>query len=235
MGRGLLLGTEYMWSHSINDGNIGGGEGAQPQDNSCRHCDRGNSPQDIRHTFTANWVYGLPFGRGQRYWNSGPASHVIGGWELSGIWTMRTGRMLTISVNRSGADIPDGNTRTLRPNLVPGVSIYPAGDRTFAQWLNLAAFAVPASQTWGNAGRAIAVGPGLAQVDVALQKVNRITEATSITIRVEAFNIFNRTLAGNPGTNISAPASFGLINSGLNRSIGTGTSRQLQLGLRLAF
>ena len=43
VARGLIWGTEYMWSHSINDNNIGGGEGAQPQIATCRACDRGNS------------------------------------------------------------------------------------------------------------------------------------------------------------------------------------------------
>ena len=80
VGRGLTWGTEYMWSHTINDGNIGGGEGVQPQIATCRACDRGNSPQDIRHTMTSNWIYQLPFGRARnispraplrRFWAAG--------------------------------------------------------------------------------------------------------------------------------------------------------------------
>jgi hypothetical protein len=235
VARGVTWGTEYMWSHSINDNSIGGGEGSQPQNNFCRACDRGNSGQDVRHTITSNWIYQLPFGAGQRYLNAGPASKILGGWEMSGIWTARTGRMLTVSVSRSAADVPDGNTSGQRPDLVPGVSIYPAGGPTFEQWLNPAAFAIPARGAWGNAGRVVATGPGLAQVDLALQKTTRITEGKSIVFRAESFNIFNRTQAGNPGTNFSSPASFGLVNSGLNRTIGTGTSRQLQLALRLLF
>ena len=69
VARGLNWGTEYMWSHSINDNSIGGGEGTQPQMHLCRACDRGNSAQDIRHTITSNWMYELPFGPGQRYLN----------------------------------------------------------------------------------------------------------------------------------------------------------------------
>jgi len=234
-GRGLTWGTEYMWSHSINDGAVGGGEGAQPQDVSCRACDRGDSAQDIRHTMTSTWIYALPFGAGQRFLGSGlAASKIFGGWEVSGIWTMRTGRPLTITISRSTNDLPDGNSRSPRPNLVPGVQIYPEV-RTFEQWLNPAAFAIPASRTWGNAGRSIAHGPGLSQVDLALQKRTGISEATSLVFRVEAFNLFNQTQPGNPGTVLTSPASFGLINSGLNRTIGTGTSRQLQLAMRLNF
>lgn len=235
VARGLNWGTEYMWSHSINDNSIGGGEGAQPQNNFCRACDRGNSGQDVRHTITSNWMYQLPFGRGQRFLKSGPASKVFGGWETSGIWTARTGRMLTIAVSRSSGDVPDGNTSGQRPDVVAGASMYPAGGPTFAQWLNPAAFALPARGTWGNAGRAIAVGPGLSQVDWAMQKNVGVSEGKTLVFRAEMYNLFNRTQAGNPGTTLTSPATFGIITSGLNRTIGTGTSRQTQLALRLNF
>jgi hypothetical protein len=235
VARGLNWGTEYMWSHSINDANIGGGEGQQPQIATCRACDRGNSAQDIRHTIISNWIYQLPFGEGERFLSSGLASKIFGGWEMSGIWTARTGRMLTVSISRSAADTPDGNTSFQRPNLVPGVPIYPAGGPTFALWLNPAAFSIPARGTWGNAGRSIATGPGLVQVDFALQKKTPIAEGKALIFRIETFNLFNRTQAGNPGTTFTSPASFGIVSSGLNRTIGTGTSRQMQLAMRLNF
>lgn len=235
VARGLTWGTEYMWSHSINDNSTGGGEGAQPQIALCRACDRGNSPTDIRHTITSNWIYQLPFGPGQKLLNSGIASKFLGGWEMSGIWTARTGRMLTIGISRSTADVPDGNTSGQRPDLVPGVSIYPAGGPTFEQWFNPAAFRIPARGAWGNAGRAIATGPGLVQVDFSLQKNTRIAENKALVFRIETYNLFNRTQAGNPGTTFTTPANFGLVNSGLNRTIGTGTSRQIQLAMRLNF
>jgi hypothetical protein len=235
VGRGFNWGTEYMWSHSINDGNLGGGEGAQPQTALCRACDRGNSAQDIRHTITSNWIYQLPFGPGQAYLHSGLASKILGGWETSGIWTARTGRMLTVTISRSASAVPDGNTSNQRPNIVPGVPLYPPGGPTLDQWFNPAAFAIPANGTWGNAGRSIATGPGLAQVDFALQKNTRIAETKAIVFRVESFNIFNRTQAGNPGTTLTSPASFGIVTAGLNRTIGTGTSRQMQLAMRFNF
>jgi len=233
--RGLTWGTEYMWSHSINDASTGGGEGAQPQIALCRACDRGNSNTDIRHTITNSWIYQLPFGPGRQYLSSGPASKILGGWEMSGIWTARTGRMLTIGISRAAGAVPDGNTSAQRPNLVPGVSIYPASGPTFAQWFNPAAFAIPANGTWGNAGRAIATGPGLVQVDFSLQKTTPVAEGKDVAIRIETYNLFNRTQGGNPGTTFTTLATFGLVNSGLNRTIGTGTSRQIQLALRFNF
>jgi len=101
--------------------------------------------------------------------------------------------------------------------------------------VNPAAFAIPARGTWGNAGRAIATGPGLVQVDFALQKNTRIAEGKDVVFRIETFNLFNRTQAGNSGTTFTSPASLGLVNSGLNRTIGTGTSRQMQLAMHLNF
>ena len=235
VARGLNWGTEYMWSHAINNNSLGGGEGTQPQIATCRACDKGNSGQDVRHTVTANWVYQFPFGPGQSRLTSGPLAHILGGWETSGIWMARTGRMLTIGISRSSSAVPDGNTSGQRPNLVPGVSIYPAGGPTIAQWLNPAAFSIPANGTWGNAGRSIAVGPGLAQLDFSLQKRTRITEGTAILFRADMFNVVNHTQPANPGTTFTSPASFGIITSGLNRTIGTGTSRQIQFALRFTF
>jgi hypothetical protein len=143
--------------------------------------------------------------------------------------------MLTIGISRSASATPDGNTSGQRPNIVPGVPIYPAGGPTFGQWLNPAAFSIPANGTWGNAGRSIATGPGLMQVDWALQRNMRVVEGKTLVFRVEAFNIFNRTQAGNPGTTFTSLGTFGVVTTGLNRTIGTGTSRQLQLAMRLNF
>jgi len=235
LSRGLTWGTEYMWSHSINDGSLGGGEGAQPQIATCRACDRGDSAQDIRHTITSNWVLQLPFGKGQPFLATGPLSRILGGWESSGIWTMRTGRPLSVTIARGANEVPDGNTSNQRPNLVAGRSVYPAGGPRFGAWLNPAAFAIPAAGTWGNAGRIIGRGPGLIQIDFALQKAIPIAEGKEFVLRIESFNIANRVQGGNPGTTFTSPATFGIVTNGLNRTIGTGTARQMQLAARFNF
>ena len=60
---GFLLSSNYMWSHSINDGSIGGGESDTPQDSFCRSCDKASSDYDVRHMFNMSAVYAIPFGR----------------------------------------------------------------------------------------------------------------------------------------------------------------------------
>jgi hypothetical protein len=128
----------------------------------------------------------------------------------------------------------DGNSSGQRPNLVPGVPIIPE-NQTLDNWVNRAAFAVPAKGTWGTAGRSLLTGPGVNQWDLALLKTVKITESQKISFRAEFFNIANRPQFGNPATNISSTGSFGRITSPLNREIGTGTARQIQFMLRYAF
>ena len=235
MSDGFLFGAQYMWSHALDEGALGGGESQEPQNAACRSCEWGTTNQDIPHTLTVNWVYELPFGTGRgNFGDVGLLEHIFGGWQLSGLMQARTGRPLTITVNRAGSDLPDGNNRNQRPDIVPGVDFYPA-NQTPDQWMNIAAFAVPARGTWGNAGRNILRGPGLFQVDLAMQKRFAINGRRNFEFRWEAFNAFNRMNLGNPGTNISTPATFGRITGPLNSGYGTGTARQMQMMLRMNF
>jgi hypothetical protein len=233
---GFLWQTQYMWSHSIADASVGAGESVGIQNAACRACDRSNSPYDVRHTMTTNAVYQLPFGQGKRYWNRGDfVGKLLGGWELSGIGTVSTGRPVNITVTRKAAIMSDGNAANQRPNLVPGVPIY-AVNQTIHDWFNPAAFQVPAPGTWGNLGRYAARGPGYWQIDTALEKRMPLTERVSLKFRAEAFNVFNHPAFANPAANISAPGTLGRITSILNTAaVGTGTPRILQFMLRLDF
>jgi hypothetical protein len=233
---GWLWQTQYMWSHAITDGSVGAGESVSVENVSCRACDRSSSPYDVRHTITMNSVYQLPFGPGKKYFQAGGVQgRLMGGWELSGILTASSGRPVNITVTRSASDMPDGNRSNQRPNLVPGVSIYPA-NQTINNWFNPAAFAVPAKGTWGNLGRFVGRGPGYYELDTALRKSIAITERYRVSFRAEAFNLFNHPIYGNPAANISSRSSFGRITTILNNgAVGTGTPRRVQLMLRVDF
>ncbi len=135
----------------------------------CRSCDRSNSSIDVRHNLTSDLVYELPFGHGKQFVTEGFASKVLGGWEISGLINARSGLPVNITMSRKSGDLPDGNTSSQRPNLVPGVPIY-AANQTINNWFNPAAFSLPAKGTWGNAGRNLAVGPGMYEIDTNLQK-----------------------------------------------------------------
>jgi hypothetical protein len=236
-----LLGVNYMWSHAINDGSLGGGEAdvISPQNPFCRACDRASSSQDIRHFFTANWVYELPFGRGKRYLaEPGLARTIFGGWALTGIGSARSGLPVNVTISRSAsiAVTPYGYNINQRPNLVPGVPLSPPRGPTPQQWINPAAFAVPANGTFGNAGRNIARGPRLYQLDLGLGKQFSISERASVQFRCEVFNVFNRSQYGQPLGDVTVPSQFAVIQSTINTTpIGTGTPRQMQFMLKMTF
>ncbi len=223
---GFFINFNYSWSHALNEGSMGGGGPNPTEIVSCVRCDWGNSPSDQRQSLHGSLSYLLPFGRSKPW----------GGWSISGVNSFRTGLPLTVSTSRKATDTPDGNTNQQRPNVVPGVSLIPAGGQGINNWTNIAAFSAPAVGTWGNAGADIVTGPNLFQIDAALAKDTRITERMGLVFRADVFNVFNHPELGPPNLNFSAPATFGRITSLLNTSpIGTGGCRSIQLALRLTF
>lgn len=237
--RGWMLAVNYMWSHSINDDGIGGGESDTPQNVYCRACEKASSDDDVRQVFNLSGVYQLPAGAGKRRLSQpGVARAILGGWEWSGIGTARTGLPVNVILTRANSALPDqySVSGSERPNLVPGVSLIPPGGQTPNQWINPAAFATPVAGSFGNAGRNLVRAPGLWQVDSALMKRVSLKERTTLQVRVEAFNVFNRGQFGSPQANLSSPLSFGAITTPVNPgATGSGTPRQFQLALRLSF
>ena len=177
---GWLWGTQYMWAHGLADVGFGAGEYPSIENYNCIKCDYSSTDIDIRQTLSVNSVYELPVGPGKPFLNSGGvAGKLLGGWELSGIAAASTGRPINILVDVGPTDRPDGNTRTQRPDLVPGQSIY-GNPKTINDWFNINAFAVPAVGTWGNLGRNAARGPGYYEIDTALEKTTGLTERGAI-------------------------------------------------------
>jgi hypothetical protein len=220
--KGFLFQAQYMWGHAISD-NAGSGEGGQIQNIACRACDRGDADYDIRQTLTLNSVYQLPFARAKWF----------GGWDLSGIYTARTGTPFSVTIARTAATVPSGQTQNQRADYVGG-DVY-ATNKGPGLWLNPAAFALPANGLYGNSGRNRFRGPGLWQADIGISKKFRLTEGANLDFRTEMFNLFNRAQYGNP---VSARnnSTFGTILATANDgATGTGTSRQLQFMLRLNF
>jgi len=80
---GLLLETQYMWSHALSDNGFGAGQYPGIENYACIKCSYSVSDIDVRHSFSANSVYELPFGPGKRFLNGGGvAGKLVGGWQL---------------------------------------------------------------------------------------------------------------------------------------------------------
>jgi carboxypeptidase family protein len=240
--RGLVFSANYMWSHEIDDGSNGSGDGDSlvPQNVACPRCERASGFWDARNVFNANGVYQLPFGHGKPYLNQpGFVSAIAGNWQFTSTAVARTGFPVNVLVNRSASQTPDGNTSNQRPNLVPGVSLTPPGGKSIGQWINPAAFVAPEKGTWGDSPRDVARGSGVWQMDMGVARQFSLTERMSLQFRTEVFNIFNHPQYGLPNATILV-SSFGSITNTVNTTtpvspVGEGTPREFQFALRLQF
>lgn len=240
--RGFLFSTNYMWAHEIDDGSNGSGDGDSlvPQNVACPQCERASGIWDARHVLNANAIYELPFGANKPYLNQpGVLRAIAGSWELTSTALAHTGFPVNVLVNRSSASVPDGNTTDQRPDLVPNVPLAPSGGKSIGEWINPAAFAVPAPGTFGDAPRNILRGPGTWQIDLGVAKSIPLSEQTHLEFRSEFFNIFNHPQYGLPQATFGVPG-FGSITQTVNTTtpvspIGSGTPREIQFALRFAF
>jgi hypothetical protein len=181
----------------------------------------GASDFDIRHRFVANFIAELPFGEGRPFLQSGPASHILGGWLVSGILSMRSGRPFTATQGNNNV----GAGATGLPNLTgdPDVS-----NPSVEKWFDPTAFTQVASGTFGNSGRNILRGPGFSTFDMSIQRMIKFTDRYNTTVRLDIFNMFNRANFGLPDSNIVS-ATAGVISS-----LG-GDPRVMQLSVRFGF
>lgn len=214
---GLAVQFNYLYSHALNDGATGGGEADYPNNVACMACEYSSSDQDATHVISADVVYNLPLGRGQKYLNHGLTGQLLGGISLDSIFGSRSGLPINVVLSRPQSAILDGNNTehtagqpNLRPNLAPGVSLTPPGGRSSLpgrQWINPAAFSEPANGAWGNAPRNPVRGPGLWQSDLGAGKKFKVGDRLSGEFRGEMFNIFNRSEYANPSGNFTTVAN----------------------------
>jgi hypothetical protein len=202
---------------------------ASLQDFSNRSLERAPAQFDTPHTLTINAVYELPFGRGKRFLGQNRAGGwILGGWQLSGIETYRSGAPLSL---RSATNTLGNFGGSQRPNW-NGQSPYTSGDITsrVGNYFNIGAFAVPAAYTYGNTARLVSWlrAPAYANLDLAIDRTFRITERFHLQFRAEAFNLLNQTVFGLPNTSIGSPAAGVISTIGNN-------PRQMQFALKLIF
>jgi hypothetical protein len=207
------------------------------QDAKDRRAERAVVNSDIPHRFTGSIAYELPFGKGKRFLNSGPAAWIAGGFSLSGILTYESGTPLAITIPNG---LPIGNGQ-LRPNLVAGVNPYlsnshgsfrplnglsgEAGDLL----LNRAAFATPAAFTLGNLGPFLPYlrSFGFSNEDISLAKRIPLFDRQFLELRTDWFNAPNRSQLVAPVTD--------LTNANFGRVTGQKAARVIQFGIRYAF
>jgi Carboxypeptidase regulatory-like domain/TonB dependent receptor-like, beta-barrel len=201
---------------------------------------KGRSDFDVRHNWVMNVSWDLPFAKGL----TGVAGAVLDGWNLSGIWTMRSGQPLTVFVtaNRSRSQWNPSRGPGIgqdRPSYAPGFGPDTAVFGRPNQWFDPAAFVLQPAGTFGDTGRGDFAGPNLRTLDLSLAKRARWSARGNGTleVRLEAFNVLNRPNFGVPELRAfagqadgEAPlATFGRITNTVT------SSRQVQVGVRARF
>jgi hypothetical protein len=235
---GLAVVFAYTYSKAIDNvgemTSVAGTMGAVT-DTYCPRCDRSVSDQNETHVLRWSTRYELPFGNGRKFLNQGFIKHIVGGWALSAIYQIDTGRPLALSY--TNVSNLDSSSTLSRPNVVPGVSDkVPGGPQIRLNgsgiYFNKAAFTATPTYSFGTANRYLpdVNSPTAWDLDSMLEKNTRLSERYTLTFRAEVFNTLNNVTFSGPTTSFTS-ASFG-EEATLTQS---NTPRNVQLSVRLAF
>jgi hypothetical protein len=212
--RGLQINGYYTFSKSLDTNSLST-QGVVVQNSYHVRGDRGTSDFDARHRFVVNATYELPFKR----------NVLLKGWHIAVLLQSQSGNPINIVTANSTVT---GIANTLRPNAAGPVAIIGDVDR----WFDTSVFTPVAG--FGNLGRNVIAGPGFHNTDVSLRKDTAVAERIHLQFRVELFNALNHPNFGQPG-NVFATPGFGRITSTRFPTGESGSSRQVQLGLKLMF
>lgn len=227
--KGLAFQWSYVFSKLMTNADTYFATGATTQDHYNRGLEMSIGQFDQTHVVKFSTVWNVPFGKGERWLNSGVLSHVVGGWRLAGIQVYNSGSPIALARNNAlplftYATRPQVDSYEGWRGPIAGSEFDPATDR----------FLKPAAQFgtqpvgMGNATRynpKVRSFWGMSE-NLSLAKTFRVTERLRIDLRGEAFNLFNRVIFGTGSTNLNAN-NFGQVLNTAN------TPRQMQVGLKV--
>lgn len=231
--KGFRFNGNYTWAHTIDDV-VGFFKDYQNEFDA--RAERASSDQDVRHNFTFDAGYDIPF----KSWFGAAPNWLVSGWQLNTNIQARSG--LPITVTQTGGIF---GGFSFRPNVIAGVNQYCSNYSVPNCQFNAGAFQILPAGVFGNAGRNILRGPKFVQVDASLFKNTRLSERASLQLRLEMFNLFNFANYADPSGGLSCAGSVGACGSfGVSTStvgnqlgglLGFGGPRQIQLSARFNF
>jgi hypothetical protein len=253
---GFSMGLAYTFSKAINsiDNEEVGGTFGVPggflfwPHPSVKDRNKALASYDRTHNLSIFGSYELPFGPKQRWAQSGILGAIAGGWQVNWLMQRMSGSMITLITGGAQLNAP-GNQQTadqIGPlRIIGGVGPVPGQPNCAPADLSCHYFdpssfrAVPPSEIrFGTTGRNIIRGPGFFNLDGSIFRNFNITETVTFQFRMEMFGVTNTPHLNNPGTDVTNPATFGVITSTLNlagRGTGTGGERQVWFGAKLIF
>ena len=244
--KGITIGSNYTWSHAIDDTTTLSFEGQEGWGNAnpfnVQALETGNSDLDLRHRFVAYSTYELPFGKGL----SGARKMLLGGWQTNAILIWNSGSPFTITDNFTGnsqnvfpsavaAAGPD------RPNQIASATL---SNPSISEWFNRNAFEIPAQGVIGNTPRNSLFGPHFRHFDFSLFKDFQLKESLKMQLRTEFFNLTNTPsyfIANNQNSDSTTnlvPVHGGTPGTAFGQIVRTNpnyTPRAVQLALKLLF
>jgi len=245
LSHGLQFNTSYTWSHSIDDVSRNA-NGFVVQDASNLLSGKGSSDFDARHRFVANVIYDLPF-KGNRFKS---------GWTVASIGTLQSGNPVDIVLTSSGLT-GVGNTvnpfvigqlvvtgNPLGPWIAPTGTGISSSDGSSHNLYTGVFQTIPPQSVFGNLGRNSIIGPSFKNLDLSIIKNTKITERLNLQFRADAFDLTNHPNYGQPFRSYNprtikgianADDTFGQITSTRFPTGDSGSSRQLQMALKLQF
>jgi hypothetical protein len=191
--------------------------------------EHGPSLFDARSRFVFSGTWALP------RWHDAPkaAALLTNGWQLNTITSISSGTPFTVydsaDVSLQGSAPEISGFYSSRPDLISDPNS--GQPHTPNEWVSRAPFLQLNPQTqagqFGNEGRNVVRGPGIADVDLSLFKYFTIDESRRVQFRAECFNLLNHPNFGLPENDLESPA-FGQI-------LQAGPPRLLQLALKFVF
>jgi len=243
MSRGLWILGSYTLSKSITDSDenlYSTGGVFSPFE---RHRNKSLALGDIPQAFNLSFVYGLPFGNG-KHWLAGKGfvSHVVGGWELSNVFTAESG--LPFYIRSSTCNVPGQFQVSCVPAVLPGKNPFAQPESHLDvnnPLLNANAFE-PLSSFDFYQGQGPRIEnfrqPGYTNHDLALERKIALTEKVSINLRADFFNAWNWHHFNCVGTSTCSSLAFNndLASPAFGAWTGAVTNpRNMQLTGRISF
>ena len=198
---------------------------------------------DRAHMLHVSQIWELPFGKGKKLAASGPLAAVLGGWQMSQLWSFYSGTPFNISASGTSLALP--NTTQRADQVKPSVQIFGSAGRT-VPYFDPLAFAPVTDPRFGTAGYRSLRGPGLVDWDFGVHREFRLSERFQMEFRMEAFNFSNTPHFANPNGNVSNLAlnrdgtikdlgGFATISGVTNLARDGIDERQFRFGLKLKF
>ncbi|MGH9445896.1 MAG: hypothetical protein ACRD3O_09235, partial [Terriglobia bacterium] len=155
-------------------------------------------PGDRAQVFNLAAIGQSPFGKGKEFMKTGVGAALLGGWQLSGVFTAFTGFPFSVSADGTSLNAPGSSQRANQA--LPQVSM----PRSPNEWFNPYAFQPVTTPSFGTAGFDSVYGPGAIDLDLSLFRNIRLSERFTLQFRADAFNISNTPNYSSPGSDVSS-------------------------------